>query len=179
MGARSYLPELGIFTATDPVEGGNTTTYAYPQDPINHNDLTGMCDGFWGCLGAGAAAVGKFAYDHADTIAVGVCVFSAGVARGVAGAAAAIVAGHKAYNSCSGCSTGDRWKSAIGSAAVNYATGKIAGIWCGGKVPIITRELSRAKPRFGGYAGRHRSVRRISVKKWGFGIDVESTSGGS
>ncbi len=41
MGARSYLPELGIFTATDPVEGGNTTTYAYPQDPINGSDLTG------------------------------------------------------------------------------------------------------------------------------------------
>ncbi len=41
MGARSYLPELGIFTATDPVEGGNTTTYTYPQDPINHSDLTG------------------------------------------------------------------------------------------------------------------------------------------
>jgi RHS repeat-associated protein len=41
MGARSYLPELGIFTATDPIEGGNTTTYAYPQDPINAEDLTG------------------------------------------------------------------------------------------------------------------------------------------
>ncbi|MBK7610670.1 MAG: hypothetical protein IPJ15_04965 [Actinomycetales bacterium] len=44
MGARTYLPELGIFTATDPIEGGNTTTYTYPQDPINHNDLTGLWD---------------------------------------------------------------------------------------------------------------------------------------
>jgi RHS repeat-associated protein len=41
MGARTYLPALGIFTATDPVEGGNTTTYAYPQDPVNGADLTG------------------------------------------------------------------------------------------------------------------------------------------
>ena len=44
MGARTYLPELGIFTATDPIEGGNTTTYAYPQDPINHFDLSGTWD---------------------------------------------------------------------------------------------------------------------------------------
>ncbi len=41
MGARTYLPELGIFTATDPIEGGNTTTYTYPQHPTNHSDLTG------------------------------------------------------------------------------------------------------------------------------------------
>ena len=41
IGARTYLPALGIFTATDPIEGGNTTTYTYPQDPINGADLTG------------------------------------------------------------------------------------------------------------------------------------------
>ena len=41
MGARTYLPALGMFTATDPVPGGNTTTYTYPQDPINHADYAG------------------------------------------------------------------------------------------------------------------------------------------
>ncbi|SMO60202.1 RHS repeat protein [Propioniciclava tarda] len=41
MGARTYLPSLGIFTATDPVEGGNDTTYTYPNDPINKQDLSG------------------------------------------------------------------------------------------------------------------------------------------
>lgn len=41
MGARTYLPTLGIFTATDPIPGGNTTTYTYPQDPINQADLDG------------------------------------------------------------------------------------------------------------------------------------------
>lgn len=41
MGARTYLPALGTFTTPDPVPGGNTTTYTYPQDPINQQDLNG------------------------------------------------------------------------------------------------------------------------------------------
>ena len=46
MGARTYLPALGLFTATDPIEGGNTTTYTYPQDPINESDLNGNTSSF-------------------------------------------------------------------------------------------------------------------------------------
>jgi RHS repeat-associated protein len=41
MGARVYNPTTGTFTSTDPVIGGNTTAYAYPQDPINLRDTTG------------------------------------------------------------------------------------------------------------------------------------------
>lgn len=41
MGARPYNPTTGQFTSRDPVYGGNTTTYAYPQDPVNQSDLTG------------------------------------------------------------------------------------------------------------------------------------------
>ena len=41
MGARSYLPALGQFASMDPIPGGNTTSYIYPQDPVNANDLNG------------------------------------------------------------------------------------------------------------------------------------------
>jgi len=49
MGARTYLPALGIFTSTDPIPGGNTTPYTYPQDPINHQDYSGLFS--WSGLG--------------------------------------------------------------------------------------------------------------------------------
>ncbi|WP_418908603.1 RHS repeat-associated core domain-containing protein [Glutamicibacter endophyticus] len=42
MGARLYNPVTGLFTSRDPVEGGNTTSYAYPQDPVGMSDTTGL-----------------------------------------------------------------------------------------------------------------------------------------
>ncbi|MGH7961527.1 MAG: DUF6973 domain-containing protein, partial [Candidatus Binatia bacterium] len=41
MGVRIYNGITGSFTSVDPVLGGNTTAYTYPQDPINKNDLSG------------------------------------------------------------------------------------------------------------------------------------------
>ncbi len=41
MGARIYNSQTGSFTSVDPVFGGNSTAYAYPQDPVNFYDLTG------------------------------------------------------------------------------------------------------------------------------------------
>jgi RHS repeat-associated protein len=41
MGVRLYHPTLGRFLTIDPIPGGNTTAYVYPQDPINKVDLDG------------------------------------------------------------------------------------------------------------------------------------------
>jgi RHS repeat-associated protein len=41
MGVRLYTPLLGRFLSTDPVYGGNSTTYSYPVDPINRVDVDG------------------------------------------------------------------------------------------------------------------------------------------
>lgn len=44
MGARLYNPATGLFTSRDPGEGGNSTTYTHPQDPIGMQDISGQ----WG-----------------------------------------------------------------------------------------------------------------------------------
>ncbi len=42
MGARSYIPQLGRFLQTDPIEGGSANAYAYTfGDPVNSSDPTG------------------------------------------------------------------------------------------------------------------------------------------
>ncbi|MEJ1229473.1 MAG: RHS repeat-associated core domain-containing protein [Galbitalea sp.] len=41
MGARQYVPIRGRFLSVDPVAGGNSNDYNYPDDPVNGNDLTG------------------------------------------------------------------------------------------------------------------------------------------
>lgn len=41
MGARQYVPLLGLFLSVDPVAGGNANDYTYPNNPVGANDLTG------------------------------------------------------------------------------------------------------------------------------------------
>jgi RHS repeat-associated protein len=42
MGVRSYIPQLGRFLQTDPVEGGSANAYAYTHaDPLDETDLSG------------------------------------------------------------------------------------------------------------------------------------------
>ena len=44
MGQRTYLPALGRFLQTDPVEGGSANDYDYANaDAVNQFDLAGTC----------------------------------------------------------------------------------------------------------------------------------------
>jgi RHS repeat-associated protein len=42
MGARLYNSASGLFTSSDPIYGGNSTEYGYPNDPVNNSDVTGL-----------------------------------------------------------------------------------------------------------------------------------------
>jgi RHS repeat-associated protein len=54
MGERQYVPALGRFLETDPVEGGADNDYAFPNDPVNEYDLDGH-------MAAAVLALGGFA----------------------------------------------------------------------------------------------------------------------
>jgi len=41
MGARVYNPTAALFSASDPVYGGNANPYTYPSDPVNQFDFGG------------------------------------------------------------------------------------------------------------------------------------------
>ncbi|MFV0633323.1 DNRLRE domain-containing protein [Demequina sp.] len=79
MGVRLYNPVTGLFTSVDPVAGGNTTAYAYPQDPINKYDLDGRAWGWLKKVAQAAKVVAKVA-EVASFIPGPIGMVAAGVA---------------------------------------------------------------------------------------------------
>jgi hypothetical protein len=67
MGARVYIPSLGRFAQTDPVQGGTPNSYVYPTDPVNSVDITGTAEqklGSWGWWGSTLKDFAKGVYEQ-------------------------------------------------------------------------------------------------------------------
>jgi len=165
MGARLYNPVTGQFTSIDSVFGGNTTAYAYPQDPVNGFDLSGQ---FWGqglihkvwrfikrhhhaivhgaiSIASGTGAVLLAGAVCGATAGVG-CLIGAGAVFGAAlnftGQASASMIMHEKYS-------GDNYAKWLAEGAYNGAAGgyskylpKRFKFWLPSKVKILVHHLS-------------------------------------
>jgi len=86
MGVRLYNPATGTFSSVDPVPGGNTTTFTYPQDPVNQLDLDGKRRTWSQRLRLGAKFAGYAAFGVCVLLSAGACA-----AAGLAAVGASVI----------------------------------------------------------------------------------------
>jgi|GEM_PF-2579019 len=146
MGARLYSSVTGLFTTRDPVAGGNTTTYCYPQDPIGMSDIPGLFS--WGD-----------AFTAAGMLTAYIPVYGAGIGFSFGMAAAS------AYTI-----QGDR-RSAAGAAVGSlFPSPPIVGSWLAGEGGkwLYDHQRRRAPHRSGpsGSSSRFGSYHRVSPKRY-------------
>lgn len=145
MGVRLYNAVTGLFTSRDPIPGGNTTSYTYPQDPMNNHDLDGKArkkswlGSNWRTVAAGGAALA--------------CVFTGLVACVAIGLATAF-ATNWSHNRRRGWSFNPR---GFARDAALVATGAGAARLVGGSWRAAARTplVGRLTGRHSAAAGRH------------------------
>ena len=183
MGARTYLPQIGRFAQTDPVQGGTPNSYVYPTDPVNDFDLTGNACFSWKCLKDGATKVGTIIGQNSDAIGLGLaaasmaaCIIAtAGICAGVAVATAiagGVVSGLGSYSQDK-----NAWKAvgvgvfSAGIGLIGLKGAKIYGKQIGGIPKAVRwygksrnyRSVTTALRRAPGRARATKIVRRYSV----------------
>lgn len=159
MGVRLYNARRGLFTSVDPVAGGNTTAYTYPQDPINMFDL----DGKWGWSNVwnGIRSVAGAAWrnrgriiQYAGYAAAGACVVAT---AGVCGVAAGVVAGISVVNRAGTFVRRGHYRSAGG-------WGRFLG---GAALDVVSARLPGVRFSTGTYVARHAMRgRHVLRKSW-------------
>jgi RHS repeat-associated protein len=166
MGVRYYNPQRGLFTALDPIPGGNENTYTYPGDPINKLDL----DGRWSLWGA-AKRVGRWAWNNRGTLAsvgatVGCLVPAVGWAA-CAGMQAAAWGVRSQIRASQGGGWRKTWRASVADAGLTIAFGGMG-------------RIGRAI-KYGRWGGAFRSGHRAvsegwrNLGRWGRGIVTAHT----